>query len=174
MNAFDIIVLLVVGAAAVGGFMRGFVQEILSLAGWLLAVFAVRFLHIDLSAFLLNLTGAPIASALLGFVLLLLVPYAVMRLIAARAGAASRPSLLGPIDRVLGFGFGAVKGTIIAVFAFSIIALGFDARWGVAGRPEWMSVARTYPFINASSQEMVRLISERRAVLMDEGEGGPA
>ena len=33
MTGFDIIVFLIVGVAAIGGFMRGFVQEVLSLAG---------------------------------------------------------------------------------------------------------------------------------------------
>ena len=163
MNAFDIIVLLLVGTAAVGGFMRGFVQEILSLASWVLAIFAVRFLHTDLTAFIYEQSGSPTTSAILAFALLLLIPYAAMRLIAKRAGQGARQSALGPIDRVLGFGFGAVKGTIVAVFFFSLIALGYDVSWGTAGRPEWMTEARTYPFINASSAEMVQLIAERRA-----------
>ena len=47
----------------------------------------------------------------LAFVLLLLIPYAAMsRCIVGNAGERSRDSVLGPIDRVLGFGFGAVKG----------------------------------------------------------------
>ncbi len=35
MTGFDFIVLVIVGVAAVGGFMRGFVQEVLSLAAWI-------------------------------------------------------------------------------------------------------------------------------------------
>lgn len=168
MNAFDIIVLLIVGTAAVGGFMRGFVHEVLSLAAWVLAIFAIRHLHTDLTAAIFEFVGTPIAASLLAFALLLLIPYAAMRLIARRAGETSRKSVLGPIDRVLGFGFGAVKGTIVVVFAFAMIALGYDAGWGISGRPDWMTTSRTYPFINASSEEMVQLIAERRAALASE------
>jgi membrane protein required for colicin V production len=162
MTGFDIIVLLIVAVAAVGGFLRGFVQEVLSLAAWVLAVAAIRFLHTDLTAWLFNFIGTPSGAAVLAFALLLLIPYVAMRLIAARAGRATRNSVLGPFDRVLGFGFGAVKGVIIVVMAFSLLVLGYDTVWGVAGRPVWMTTARTYPFVNASADAMVQLIDERQ------------
>ena len=168
MTVFDIIVLLIVGAAAIGGFMRGFVQEVLSLVGWALAVFAIRFLHTDLTAVLYGYIGTPSTAAVLAFVLLLLIPYAAMKLIASMAGRSTRNSVLGPIDRVLGFGFGGVKGVIIVVMAFSVLVLGYDTVWGPAGRPTWMTTARTYSFVNAAADAMVDLINERQKYL--EGE----
>lgn len=168
MTGFDIIVLLIVAVAAIGGFLRGFVQEVLSLLSWVLAVLAIRFLHTDLTAALYGFIGTPSGAAVLAFALLLLIPYAAMRLIAARAGRATRGSILGPFDRVLGFGFGAVKGVIIAVMAFSLLVLGYDTVWGVAGRPVWMTTARTYPFVNASADAMVQLIDERQRRLRRE------
>ena len=74
MTGFDIIVLLIVGVAAVGGFMRGFVQEVLSLASWVLAVLAIRFLHTDLTAALYRLHRHAFGAAVLAFALLLLIP----------------------------------------------------------------------------------------------------
>lgn len=170
MTVFDLIVLVIVGVAAVGGFMRGFVQEMLSLAAWVLAVLAIRTLHNDLYQFILGQEGDETTSALLAFALLLLIPYAGMKLIAGRLGEASRSSMLGPIDRVLGFGFGAIKGSIVAVLAFSILVLGYDTVWGYQGRPIWMTTARTYPVINAASKDMVELIAQRRAELQAEAE----
>ena len=171
MTGFDIIVLLIVGVAAIGGFLRGFVQEVLSLLSWVLAIFAIRYLHTDLTEFLYGFIGTPSGAAVLAFVLLLLIPYAAMKLIAGRAGRASRNSVLGPIDRVLGFGFGAVKGAIVVVFAFSLLVLGYDSVWGPSGRPTWMTTARTYPFVNASADALVQLIRERQVQLI-EGEQG--
>lgn len=168
MSAFDLLVLLIVGIAAVGGFLRGFVQEVLSLAAWVLAVLAIRYLHTDLYEFILGDVGGETTSGLLAFALLMLIPYAAMKLIAGRLGEASRKSMLGPIDRVLGFGFGALKGMIVATLAFSVLVLGYDTIWGVKGRPDWMSTARTYPVINAASKDMVELIAERRAALQSE------
>ncbi len=170
MTVFDFIVLVIVGVAAAGGFMRGFVQEMLSLVSWVVAVLALRFLHTDLTAAIFAYTGGPVSAALLAFALLLLIPYGAMRLIAARAGKSARASVLGPIDRVLGFGFGAVKGVIVVVMAFSLLVLGYDAVWGPSGRPLWISTARTYPFVNASSEAMVTLIEERRSYVHDPAE----
>ena len=172
MTGFDIIVLLIVGVAAVGGFMRGFVQEVLSLAAWAVAIVAIRFLHTDLTAFLFEYIGTPSGAAVLAFVLLLLIPYAAKKLIAGRMGRASRNSVLGPFDRVLGFGFGAVKGIVVVIMAFSILVLGYDTVWGLGGRPTWMTTARTYPFVNASADAMVQLIDERQRWIGGEGAEG--
>ena len=70
--------------------------------------------------------------------------------------------MIGPIDRVIGFGFGAIKGAVIVVMGFSVLVLGYDTVWGAGGRPQWITQARTYPFVNAASEELVKLIGERR------------
>jgi len=162
MTGFDIAVLLLVGLGAITGFMRGFVQEVLALAAWVFALFAIRFLHTPLTSFFEPEVGTNSGAAVLAFALLLLVPYAFVKLVAKWLGARSRDSVLGPIDRVLGFGFGGVKGMIIVTIAFSILVLGYDTVWGAGGRPTWITQARTYPFVNASSETLVTMIAERR------------
>ncbi|CCA93354.1 CvpA family protein [Novosphingobium sp. PP1Y] len=168
MSGFDIVVLLFVGIGALTGFFRGFVQEILTLAAWIFAIFAIRMFHTPVTEVLVPYIGEGSGSAILAFALLLLGPYVAVRLVARWAGSKSRGSLLGPIDRVLGFGFGAVKGVIILVLAFSVLVLGYDTVWGVAGRPDWIVTARSYPFVNASSEAMVKMINERRQQLNEE------
>lgn len=162
MMAFDIIVLLLVGVAAIAGFMRGFVEEVLALAAWIFALVTIRYLHTPLTLALSDFFSSDTGAAVLAFALLLLVPYAVVKLLSKWAGNTSRKSVLGPIDRLLGFGFGAIKGLIIVVLGFSVLVLGYDTVWGPAGRPEWISLSRSYPFINAASDELVELIGQRR------------
>ncbi len=162
MTGFDIAILLLAGLSAITGFVRGFVQEILALLAWIFALFAIHSLHTPLALFLEPHIGSPSGAAVLAFALLLLVPYAVVKLVGNWAGSKSRNSMLGPVDRVLGFGFGAVKGMIIVILAFSIIVLGYDTVWGIAGRPTWITQARTYPFVNASSEALVAMIGEQR------------
>ncbi len=168
MTGFDYIVLLIVGIAAAGGFMRGFMQEILSLGAWLLAAFAIRFLHTPLTLALQDFLGSDITTSLLSFTLLLLIPYAAMKVIANNVGEASRRSVLGPIDRVLGFGFGALKGIVIVVIAFSLLVLGYDTVWSYKGRPNWITTARSYEFVDASSRALVDVLAERRAHLRNQ------
>ncbi len=162
MTGFDIIVLLLIGFGAVSGFLRGFVQEVLALGAWIFSLFAIHFLHTPLTKALLPVVGTASGASVLAFALLLLVPYAAIKLLANWLGKASRNSLLGPIDRLIGFGFGTIKGAIIAVLAFSILVLGYDTVWGVGGRPEWITQSRSYPFINASSDALVKMIGDRR------------
>jgi membrane protein required for colicin V production len=108
---------------------------------------------------LLALVRVPESRA---FALLLLIPYAAMKVIANNVGKASRHSVLGPIDRVLGFGFGALKGAVIAVIGFTLLVLGYDTVWGYAGRPDWIANARSYEFVDASSRSLATMVAERR------------
>ncbi len=170
MTVFDIIVLVIVGVAAIGGFLRGLVQEVLSIASWVLAVFAIHYLHTPLTEWLRQLYDAEPATSLFAFVMLLLIPYAAMKLIAGRVSEASTGGLMGPIDRVLGFGFGALKGTVIVVVAFALVVLGYTDQWGYKGRPDWITQARTYQLVDASANEMVQMIAERRAELKERSE----
>jgi membrane protein required for colicin V production len=66
---------------------------------------------------------------------------------------------------VLGFGFGAIKGGIIVVLAFSLLVLGYDTVWGVAGRPAWITTARSYTLVDAGAEALVEMIEGRRAQL---------
>ncbi len=167
-TGFDLAVLVIVGLAAIGGLLRGFVHEVLALGAWIAAVAAIYFLHEPLTAMLTEFFKDNQTNAgLLAFVLLLLVPYAVMKLIARWAGGKSRNSVLGPIDRMLGMGFGVVKGAILVVLSFSILALGYDMAWGAEGRPDWIKFARSYPFVNSASNALVETIAERREELQE-------
>jgi membrane protein required for colicin V production len=163
MTGFDIIVLIIVGVAAIGGFLRGIVQEVLSVAAWILALFAIHYLHTPLFEWMEPRIGTPSGAAVLAFAVLLLIPYAAMKLMAGRVGEASRHSILGPIDRLLGFGFGAIKGGIIVVLAFSLLVLGYDTVWGIAGRPVWITTAKTYKLVDASATDLVTMIETSRA-----------
>lgn len=162
MTGFDIAVLLLVGLGAVTGFIRGFVEEVLALLAWIFSLVAIHYLHTPVSDFLLPRIGTPSGAAVLAFAILLLIPYAAIKLLGNWLGRASRSSVLGPIDRVLGFGFGAVKGILIVVVAFSVLVLGYDTVWGPGGRPDWIKQARSYQFVDASSTALVKALADRR------------
>lgn len=168
MTGFDIAVIVVIAATAIMGFVRGLVQEVLALAAWVLALAAIHYLHTPLSEKLVPYTGNGMGAApVLAFVLLLLVPYVIIKMLAKRMGDLSRESLLAPIDRMLGFGFGTLKGLVIVVLGFSIMVMGYDTVWGIGGRPVWITQAKTYPFINAASESLVSMIGERRKAAAD-------
>jgi len=163
MTGFDTIVFLIVGLAAIAGFFRGFVEEVLTLAAWCVALLAVHYGHAMLTILLMAYVPTETGAGVLAFVLLLVVPYFATTLLARQLGSASRSSALGPIDRVLGFGFGAIKGFVVIVLAFSLLVFAYDVVWGPKGRPAWIKDGRTYPFLNAASDELLSLVAQRRS-----------
>ena len=166
MTSLDIFVLLLMGGAAVFGFLRGFVQETLSMIAWILIIFAIRFLHGPVTDFLIGPIGTEGGASVLAFCSLVIVTYALGRWIAKSIGQKSRKSILGPIDRVLGFGFGMVKGLIGATLAYLLVILVYDSIYGAAEpRPEWIADSRTYPLLNASGDALVEFVDERRAIV---------
>ena len=163
MTGFDIIVFLIVGVAAIGGFMRGFVQEILSLLAWVVGIVMLRLFHTPVSASLTDAVGTSTAAAVLAFVLLFLPSFLFMKLIARSIGKKSRASMLGPFDRVLGGGFGMLKGLLAVTLFFLLANLATDLVYGSdAKRPDWMRDARTYPLLNASGRAVVDWVETRR------------
>ena len=107
------------------------------------------------------------------FVLVAGVTYFAGRLVANRIGRRTRTSIVGPVDRALGFGFGALKGLIFASLAFLLFVLFFDfVDGGAAHRPLWLRQSRTYPLLNATSASMADMIDRRRHGRPVFGDGG--
>jgi membrane protein required for colicin V production len=163
MTALDILVILLVGGGIVTGYFRGFVGEILSLLAWVGAVFALKFFHTPVAAALVGPVGTAPGASVLAFALIFGFTYLVIRLMARRLGDATRSSAVGPVDRVLGSGFGALKGLLLATLFFLAATLVYDTIWGrAAARPDWIADSRTYPLLHASSTAIVDYVEERR------------
>ena len=111
--------------------------------------------------------GYGVSTAILAFALLLLIPYAAMKVIANNLGQAARNSPLGPIDRVLGFGFGGIKGVVVVVIAFSLLVLGYDTVWAWAGARAGSPPRAAIDLVNSGSRSLVEIIAERRAQVRD-------
>jgi len=164
LTALDVTVLLFVGGGLLLGFMRGFVTEVLSLLAWVVAIAALKFLHAPLTDFLANMVGSWGGGAVLAFALIFITAFAGTKLLARRIGGAARNSIIGPFDRVLGAGFGVLKGLIGITLLYLLFNLAYDSALGsTAKRPVWMADSRTYPLLNASSRAIVDFIEARRA-----------
>eukprot|EP01035_Chromulina_nebulosa_P049777 gene49777-67594_t len=84
-------------------------------------------------------------------------------MVAGALGSRTRDSVLGPLDRALGFGFGALKGLILSSLAFLLVVLVTDTmRGGPSHRPEWLTIARTYPLLNQTSASIADFVDRRR------------
>ena len=165
MSALDVFVfLLLIGGAAVG-FVRGFVHELISLLAWIVGIAMLKLFHAQLWSGLENsFHTSPAAGAVLAFALLFVPSFLLVKLLARSLGGRTRRhKLLGPFDRVLGGGFGLLKGLLGATLFFLLANLATDLVYGPqADRPQWMTKSRTYPLLNASGRGIVDWVQARR------------
>jgi membrane protein required for colicin V production len=163
LTSLDIITLLLVGGAGVLGGMRGFVGEVLSLFAWVAAVIALKFLFAPVADWLTHVVHGPGSATVLAFAIVFLVVFVAGKWVAASISARVRRSAIGPLDRVLGVGFGAMKGLLIATLLFLIVSLAYQVWAGnAAARPAWMAQSRSYPLLDVTSRAVVNYVEQRR------------
>jgi len=165
MTALDVFVfLLLIGGAAIG-FVRGFVHEVISLFAWIVAIAMLKLFHTQLWSGIQNsFDTSPAAGAVLAFAILFVPSFVLVKVLARQIGGRTRRhAMLGPFDRVLGGGFGALKGLLGVTLFFLLANLATDMVYGPqADRPEWMTRSRTYPLLNASGRAIVDWVETRR------------
>ncbi len=163
MTALDMIVLLLMGGAGFLGFSRGFVTETLSIGAWIAAMAALKLLHTPVAGMLTDVVGTPAGASVLAFALTFGVTMIIGKMVARSIGEKSKSSGMGLFDRVLGLGFGALKGLIVATIGFVFVTLVYDTIYGGATeRPNWMLESRSYPLLNASGNALISFVNDRR------------
>jgi membrane protein required for colicin V production len=160
MTALDIAVLLLIGILAIRGFIAGFVTESLALGALVAGIVAVRFFHAPVTDMFTGLVGSEYGAALIAFVLVFGLVFGLGKALARWTGGKTKASMLGMVDRLLGLGFGAVKGLLVASIGYVLFTIGYDALYGVeASRPDWMRLSRAYPLLSASGAAMSEWIA---------------
>jgi membrane protein required for colicin V production len=166
MTALDVFVfLLLIGGGAIG-FVRGFVHEVISLLAWVVAIAMLKLFHRQLWTGMENsFHSSPAAAAVLAFAFLFVPSFLLVKLLARSLGGRTRRhAVLGPFDRTLGGGFGALKGLLGATLFFLLANLATDMVYGPqADRPLWMTRSRTYPLLSASGRAIVDWVQARRS-----------
>ncbi|MES2753157.1 MAG: CvpA family protein [Pseudomonadota bacterium] len=162
-TALDILVIIAVVGSGILGFMRGFVTEVLSLFAWVGIVIALKLFHGPLASALAGPVGTASGAGVLAFAIIAGVAYFGGRIVANAVGNRTRTSVLGPIDRAIGLGFGGLKGLIFVSLAFLLIVLVIDTMGGGKDqRPGWMTGSRTYPLLDATSAKIADFVDRRR------------
>ena len=163
LTALDMMVLLSLGVGAVFGAMRGYVSEVFSLAAWIVGIAAVKLFHAPLEDLLVAPVGSAGGASVLAVALCFGLAFIATRLVGNQVGKAARAAMLGPVDRVLGLGFGLLKGLLAATVAFLFMTLIFNFLNGDnAPRPKWMADSKTYPLLSASGTALTGAVEAGR------------
>lgn len=144
----DITLLTILGLSAVVGLWRGFVGEVMSLAVWVAAFWLAFAFGPAVAAMFGPYVDAPTARWLLGYVSVFLLALVVGGLLTWLVGKLVKSTGLSGTDRILGLGFGLVRGAAVAcvlVLVAGFTPLPQEAAWrdsrivpGFARGAEWM------------------------------------
>lgn len=160
MTALDGLVLILVGGGAVRGAFRGFTYEAATLAAWVIGVVALTLFFTPVAAWIADGFASPGFAAVLAFAILFGGTVLVLRYVGRRVGIGVRQSIIGPVDRVLGFGFGALKGLVAVTLIFLLANLVTGIAYGEE-RPGWIANAQSFPLLNASGRAIVDFVEWR-------------
>jgi membrane protein required for colicin V production len=172
LTSFDVIVALLVGLAALAGLARGFVGEITSLFAWVAGILAVRFFHDPAKVLAARFTGTESGGAILAFVVLFLGAFLVVRVFGGQLSRGTKASLVGPVDRLLGLGFGAAKGVLAAALLFLLTHLTYETIDPGQPMPVWLATAQTAPTLAMVSKVLVDFVEEQRRVAPESADSG--
>ncbi len=128
----DWTLVVVLAISVIVGLVRGFVFEVLSLAGWVVAWFAAQWAAPELAPHIpVGTRGGPLNLAV-SFVLVFVGVLVVWALVAKLVRMIVRATPLSLADRALGAGFGFVRGAMLLLALATVIALTPAVR-----SPEW-------------------------------------
>jgi membrane protein required for colicin V production len=172
-TAFDIVVIILVALAALAGLARGFVGEVVSLLAWAAGILAVRFGFSLAKPYALRFAGDDAGAAILTFVLLFLGAFIAVRVLGGQVSRGTKNSIIGPVDRVLGLGFGAAKGVLAAALLFLLTNLVFDTIDPGEPSPEWIAKAQTAPTLAMISKVLVDFVEKHQRLDADTAAADP-
>lgn len=116
LTVFDYAVVIVVAVSMLIGVWRGVVSELLALVAWVAAFIVAREYAAQVAPFAaqwITDPGLRMAAAYAGLFVVVLLGFAVLRLVASMMMSAVG---LGLVDRMLGAGFGALRGVVVVLF----------------------------------------------------------
>ena len=157
MNWVDAVMLAVVALSALAGFLRGLAREALGLAAWLAAALvASRFYGAGLPLAQRWIDDPQVADVVC-FVIVFVVILIALSVLAGVISRLVRLSVLGGIDRILGAGFGILRGAVLLVLAFIVLGIVVAPdRW-----PDPVRQARGLRYLHAGASYALAQAPER-------------
>lgn len=156
MNPLDLGVIGIVALSAIFAFARGFVREALSIVAWAgagaITLYGFNWVYAQVEPRVHDRLLAQL-SAGFGLFVVSLIGLTILTGIIARS---VRASGLSPIDRTLGFMFGAARGAFLVCLAYLLLAVSVQPNdW-----PAWIRDAKSEPYLHEGADVLKSLLPE--------------
>lgn len=154
LGALDIIVLVVLLLAALIGFARGFVHDVLAMAGWVGAIY-IAFHGFPLARpYVKEIIPIGWAADAAAAIAIFLVTLLLLSIITKAVAGSIRESAFNNLDRALGFLFGAFKGALF----ICLIYMGAEWLFLKEDKPQWLTNAHATPYIEKGVEVIKRYL----------------
>jgi membrane protein required for colicin V production len=175
----DIVLLVILGLSAVFAMYRGFIREVLAIFSWIGAFFITVYFFNMTDAIMRELIPNEMIAHGLTAILLFISSLIVFSLLAGTIADFIHKSPLGSVDRLLGLGFGALRGALVICLVY------FGISWAYAGKemPTWVTNSKSLPMVQKGADYLTTLVPEEQRMKLvkmvqdvvaekDEGEPG--
>jgi membrane protein required for colicin V production len=161
LTLFDIIALLILSVSTLVGFARGALREVTTVVAFVAGV-AVAILVLPFTGAIARAAVKPSwAANTVAVVIVFLAAYILVRVAAAAlTRGVHSTQTLGMVDRVIGSGFGLIRGLVF----LGLFNLVFNLAPPPSGVPEWVGQAKLYPLSADCARTLLALAPKGSAL----------
>lgn len=153
----DLVIVAVLVLSGLFAFWRGFVHEVLAVAGWVGAALATLFLFPVTKQFARSYIDLVIVADLITGAVIFVVTLAVLIWITHRISSQVRGSALSALDRSLGFLFGLVRGAVLISLAWLVLVALVPRK----DLPSWITEARALPLVALGGEFLLAIVPDK-------------
>ena len=170
INFLDLMILVTLLISGLLAFFRGFVREVLAIAGWIGAALITLRLFPSVQPLAQQHIPHPLVADAIAAGGVFIVSLSALWLIAAAISRRVQESNIGPLDRSLGFLFGLARGAALVSLAYLILVQFVPPR----DHPSWLRDARALPIVRYGADLLLQLVPrEMREGLQPGGNAEP-
>lgn len=152
----DLIVAAALLVSGILAMLRGFVKEVLTVAGWIGAIFITAYGYKPLAPLLADIFAELWIAELAMAGILFLFSLVILTILSHMASGRIQGSMLGQLDRALGFVFGLVRGLAFICLLYLVGTLFWDEN----DLPAGIGNARTLPLVQVGADVIAGMFPE--------------
>jgi membrane protein required for colicin V production len=155
ISILDLVVVGVVVISALLAAVRGFTREVLAIVAWVTAAAAAWFLHPILLPRIKEHIANPTVALVVAIGAIFIVILLIVSILTVKLSDFILDSRIGALDRTLGFMFGAVRGFLICVVGWMVLAFLVQDKM-----PDWATTARSRPMIESTRNTLIGMLPD--------------
>jgi membrane protein required for colicin V production len=170
IQALDIILVAIMIFSGLLAMLRGLTREMLSIMSWALAALVTLLAYSNFKLQVRSIIDTPMLADATLIAVVFLTSLIVFSLLTANISERVLDSRVGAIDRTLGFVYGLLRGLILVVIAYLIVAQIVER----PNMPKWVTQARSLYLIESTGDTIKSFVPDNPDWLFNKREPQPS